>query len=93
MKKYNICCPDKYLDKDRQEKTKWNVVGQMVQTDKGGIFIKLYMNPTQILSVFELQTAPQQSAPQPSYQPTPQAQVSNRPSVQGTAMPSDNMPF
>lgn len=93
MEKFNVCCPDKYVDKEGKEKTKFNVVGQMIRTDKGNTFIKMYNNPTIILSVFPYQERNTQPVPQ-SYQPNLQAQASNQPSMPSPAMQgSADFPF
>jgi len=49
---YNLCVRESYKDKEGNEKTKWNRIGVMFESNDKK-YMKLYHMPNTLISVFE----------------------------------------
>ena len=52
MKKF-LCVGEPYTNKDGEEKTRWNRIGEMFEAKSGKTFAKLYTMPGVLISLFD----------------------------------------
>jgi len=49
----DLCVRESYKDKSGQEKTSWNKIGVLIETEAGKQYVKLFHVPGVLISVFE----------------------------------------